>query len=142
MERTWVTMERARVKETLQASEARYRTLFEIPSRGFWWTSQHGYVTEISAGIAKMLGYSLEELVGRAWTDFVDDEWLATRSTEWKAHESGRSNSYRIKLRRKDGTAVWATVSGYPLRYTYGKYTDPLAASQDRPKERKTYLRS
>jgi len=135
-ERTWVTMERARVKETLQASEARYRTLFEIPSRGFWWTSQHGYVTEISAGIARMLGYSLEELVGRVWTDFVDEEWLATRSAEWKAHESGRTNSYRIKLKRQDGTPIWATVSGYPLRYAYGKYTDPLAASENITKER------
>jgi PAS domain S-box-containing protein len=127
-EYTWTAMERVRAETALQESEAKFRTLFETSNDGFWWLDRHGCVTEASSGLATMLGYTQEELIGRFWADFVDDAWLDKGQAEWEARRAGRSNRYEIKMKRKDGTGIWVRVGGAPVVDGKGEYTNILAA--------------
>ena len=130
-ERTWAAVERAKSEEALRANEAKYRKLFDTSNDGFWWADQHGFITEASEGAAKMLGYSPNELVGKFWTNFVDDTWLDKGYEIWKARKAGQSNRYEIKLKKKDGSSIWAKVSGASLLNENGTYDGTLAAFTD-----------
>lgn len=61
-ERTWASIERVRVGQALQASEAKYRQLFETSKDGFWWSNKDGLVTEAYTGIAELLGHDQAEM--------------------------------------------------------------------------------
>lgn len=123
--------ERARSQEALRKSEAKYRKLFETANDGFWWGDKDGYVTEANEGIANMLGYRQEELIGRFWADFVEDEWLDQGYEAWEMRRSGRSGRYQIKLKKKDGSDLWAAISGTPLLDGENEYAGTLAAFND-----------
>ena len=78
-----------------------------------------------------MLGYDKEELVGKLWPGFVDDEWLDKVNKEWEAQKSGKSNRYEIKLKRKDKSSIWAQVNGLSIMDKDGEYTGTLEAFKD-----------
>lgn len=130
-ERTWTAMERARVEKALRESEARYRQLFKTSHDGFWWSDQDGYVTEANTGVAELLGYPLDELVGQCWETFVDEEWHETALQKRADRKRGRPNRYEVKLKKKDGSPVWAYLSGTPLIDEGGKYAGSLVAFAD-----------
>lgn len=135
-ERIGVRAEKARTWEILPQSEAKYKALFETAGGGLWWTDQDGYVIEISPSMAEMLGYRSEEVVGRVWTEFVSDQGLSKGSEKGREHQGRRANSYKIGLRKKDGTILWEDISVYPLRCTYGRHTTP-SRGYEQEKERK-----
>ena len=130
-ERTWTAIERVRLEKVLKENEAKYRRLFETSNDGFWWADRYGYVTEANEGTAKMLGYSQEELIGRFWGDFVDNEWLDQGHKEWEARKTGASNRYEMKLKKKDGSTIWARVSGSSLQDEHREYAGTLVAFTD-----------
>ncbi|MDR7870453.1 MAG: ATP-binding protein [Tissierellaceae bacterium] len=136
-ERTWVAIERARFEKALQENEAKYRKLFETSNNGFWWTDEYGYVVETNEGTAKMLGYSQEELVGKFWAEFVADEWLDEGYRGWNARQSGKSSSYEIELKKKNGNYIWAIISGVPLMDEDGEYVGTLVAFKDITEQKK-----
>ena len=78
-----------------------------------------------------MLGYRQEELIGRFWADFVEDEWLDQGYEAWEMRRSGRSGRYQIKLKKKDGSDLWAAISGTPLLDGENEYAGTLAAFND-----------
>ena len=115
----------------LRQGEAKYRTLFETSNDGFWWLDKDGYVTEINEGTARLLGYNRDEIIGKRWIDFVDVECLDKGYHELQERKSGRASRYEIKLNRKDGSSIWATVSGSPLMDEHHEYCGALAAFND-----------
>ena len=130
-ERTWAAIERTRLEKVLKRNEAKYRRLFETSNDGFWWADRRGYVTEANEGTAKMLGYRQDELGGRFWGDFVDDEWLHQAQKEWEARKTGLSNRHEMKLKKKDGSSIWARVSGSSLLDDSHEHAGTLVAFSD-----------
>ena len=136
-QRTWVAVERARAEKALRESEAKYRTLFETSNDGFWWGDKHGRVGEINQGTAQMLGYTQDEALGMFWTDFICNMWLGKGYKEWEDSESGKPKRHNIRLKKKDGTCIWARVSGSSLEDENGNYTGTLVAFADITEEKK-----
>jgi diguanylate cyclase (GGDEF)-like protein/PAS domain S-box-containing protein len=91
----------------LAENERRYRRLFEGSLAGIYRTSPDGRFFECNPALARLLGYgSAEELMqaGAAtlYFDPSERERLLAR-----LHTAGRLNSLEVRLRRKDGGAVW-----------------------------------
>jgi diguanylate cyclase (GGDEF)-like protein/PAS domain S-box-containing protein len=91
----------------LAENERRYRRLFEGSLAGIYRTSPDGRFFECNPALARLLGYdSAEELVqaGAAtlYFDPSERERLLAR-----LQTAGRLNSVEVRLRRKDGGAVW-----------------------------------
>ena len=63
--------ERKRIDDARQASDARYRTLFEYAPDGILIADRQGCYIDANASASRMLGYSLEELVGMQGSDIV-----------------------------------------------------------------------
>jgi PAS domain S-box-containing protein len=99
----------------LERSEARYRRLIETASEGITEIDTNTVITFANARMAEMLGYSIDEILGRPLVDFVVEDELADHSARMDNRRHGVSEEYERRYRHKDGHAVWAHVSARPL---------------------------
>jgi PAS domain S-box-containing protein len=94
----------------LQASEARYRSLFDEAPVGYHELDMDGQVIDINQTELKMLGYERQELIGQSiWQFVVEPESKAAVG----AKLAGRllpGRSYERTFRRKDGSTFPAIV--------------------------------
>ncbi|WP_051670366.1 PAS domain-containing hybrid sensor histidine kinase/response regulator [Bryobacter aggregatus] len=96
-----------RQSEALQASERRYRSLFENVAEGVYRSSEEGKILDANPALVSMLGYdSIEELrrvsIG---TDLYFDP--ADRLPEiYRLRRDGVVNNFELRLKRKDGSSL------------------------------------
>ncbi len=143
---------RKKVETELQKSEEKYRNLFEISNDGFWWTDSEGVITDTNKGLASMLGYQLNELVGRNWTDFVDSAFMDKGYQVCEEQRAGKKSLHEFKMKKKCGASIWVRGTGLPLHDEKGCLTGNLSTFTDitkkkqaeielrRNEEMKTYL--
>ena len=62
---------RIRAQRSLQASETRYRSLFEVSEDLFMILGRNGVILHANPASCRLLGYSLEELIGKGQADLV-----------------------------------------------------------------------
>lgn len=66
--------DRKRAEALTQASESRYRSLFDYAPDGILNADANGVYTDANASICRMLAYSRAELIGKSGIDIVSDE--------------------------------------------------------------------
>jgi PAS domain S-box-containing protein len=121
--------ERHRSAAALGASEARYRKIIETTSEGVWLIDEVDRTTFVNARMAAMLGYEVDEMLGRPLADFV---WGPPPDIRGKfARAAGRPRPHETRLRHKDGTPLWASLSNDSLHDDEGRYTGALAMVSD-----------
>jgi diguanylate cyclase (GGDEF)-like protein/PAS domain S-box-containing protein len=104
--------ERLRAQEALQATETRYRVLFEHNLAGVYRTTLDGEILDCNDSFARIFGYATREevLEHPAWDFYVSaDDRKATldRLKQWQM-----LSNYEMCLRRKDGSLVWVLENG------------------------------
>lgn len=99
---------RKRVVEALEASDRRYRKLFQY-SLGLICTHDHeGVLLSINPAAAKSLGYSIGEMIGRPLTDFIRPELHEKFRAYLLRVISNDSDSGMLELIAKDGSEhIW-----------------------------------
>jgi PAS domain S-box-containing protein len=68
--------ERKLIEEALRDSEARYRAIFENTGTGMLIIGEDTTVSLANAETEKILGYSIDEIKGKSWTEFIVKEDL------------------------------------------------------------------
>ncbi len=126
-----VRKEEEAVEQALRASEQLYRTIVETAEEGVWTIDADGRTTFVNSKMATMLGYSVEEMIGRPMFDFMDEEarQLARRNVERRRR--GIRERHDFKLLRKDGSSVWTSMAASPLYDAAGRYAGALAMVTD-----------
>jgi PAS domain S-box-containing protein len=147
--------ERMRAEERLQASETRYRDLFDNAPNAYLEVGTDGRIVSANRRLAELLGYGVEELVGALIHSFMPDTPAGkARSLEiYKKHLAGESVSgWELELRRKDRRPLWVNVWMEPGRGPDGSVqasrsffvdiTDRVLAERDRARlqEHNLYL--
>jgi PAS domain S-box-containing protein len=111
--------ERKKAEEALQASEEKYRGLYNSLLDGVVRASPDDRIIECNQAFADMLGYAQEELRGRHCQDLTPARWHAFEAqilTE-QVLSRGYSDEYEKEFIRKDGALVpvsvkiWRTVN-------------------------------
>jgi PAS domain S-box-containing protein len=115
------------MEEAVRKSEEKYRRIVETAKEGVWSVDADHRTTFANQAIAGMLGWAAEELSGRSILDFMEAD-SAQRLREHLEHRSG-SSDYR--LRRKDGSEMWAIISGSPHIDGNGEYAGALLMITD-----------
>jgi PAS domain S-box-containing protein len=112
--------QRKTAEESLRQSEQRYRLLFERNLAGVFRCSTTGDVLDCNDSGARILGYdSREGLVGRLAAEvFFDPENKEADLHRMAQH--GNVSNREIRLRRKDGTAVWVMANSSLIKDQYG----------------------
>jgi PAS domain S-box-containing protein len=123
--------ERKQAEEALRESEAHYRRILETASEGIWMFNADSKTTFANDRIAEMLGYTVEEMLGRSLFDFVDEESRAIAATYVERRRQGIHERHDFKFRRQDGSDLWAIVSATPILDSVGEFVGVLRMITD-----------
>lgn len=119
--------ERRRTAEALVEQERKYRRIVDTASEGIWQVDLEGRTTFVNHRLASMLGYPLEQILGRPVSDFTDAEGRELLETGYLRCRQGITEQQEIKLQRRDGSALWVLMSTGPILDGAGKYAGALA---------------
>ena len=103
--------EREQTRKALIESESRYRRIVETTIEGIWAIDDQFRITFVNQRMAEMLGYPVEEIVGRRVDSFMFHEDVQDHLKKMGIRGPGGSDVYELRLRRKNGETLWATVS-------------------------------
>jgi len=114
--------EQVEARRALTDSEARFRATFENAAVGVALVGSDGSILRGNNCLARMLGYSAEELKSRTFQHLTHPDDLATNLSVLNKTLVGDTESYCIEKRyvRKDGGTVWASLSVGSVRKTDG----------------------
>jgi len=123
--------EHKRVEEALRDSEEKYRTIVETAGEGIWILDGNYVTVFVNARMAEMMGYSVDELIGKSGYDFVYKEDLELgKQISAEAIEDKKLGA-EFKYRKKDGSPLWAIVSTKKLFDDNGKSMGSFAMFTD-----------
>ena len=96
--------ERRQAEQALRDREERYRLIVETAEEGIWTIDAQARTSFVNPKMAQMLGYTVEEILGRPVTDFMEEEWRAVTEENLKRRQQGIVEHRDFKYRRKDGS--------------------------------------
>ncbi|MEQ9480762.1 PAS domain S-box protein [Coleofasciculus sp. F4-SAH-05] len=121
----------AQPSETIQESDALYHLMVETASEGVWMFDVNSQTIFANSRMAEMLGYRVEEMIGRSLFDFMDAESRPLYSTYVLRRRHGIQERHPFKFRRKDGSELWAIVSATPILNAQGEFVGVLRMITD-----------
>ncbi|MBP7689605.1 MAG: PAS domain S-box protein, partial [Thermoflexales bacterium] len=122
---------RRQTEATLRASEERYRRIFETAEEGIWLIDANSLTTLANDKLARMLGYTVEEMLGQPLFAFMDEEGRAIAAANVERRKHGIKEQHDFKFKHRDGHDVWALLSTNPLLDPAGTYQGALAMITD-----------
>jgi len=104
----------------LRASEERFRALFTLAPIGITEARADGAIVAMNPHACAMLGYELDEVMGRSVTMFIDPDDRADQARSLAALSDTGAYSARRIFRRKDGTPITVIMSVGVVRSASG----------------------
>lgn len=113
---------RKQAEDALHESEKRFRTIFESAAIGIALVDGNGVPVAANPALARMLGYSAQELCGMAFTEFTHSDDAAADWELFRELQEGRRESYQMEKRylRKDQSVFWGKLTGSVVRDSEG----------------------
>ncbi len=125
--------EQKKALEAVEASEEKFRTLFEKSPIGLSLADKDCRFIDANNSFCQLLGYSKEEIVQKTVADitFEDDKPNLIRNSE--AVLSGASKGYSTEKRyiRKDGSPIWVEVTTAPITDKRGNFVYGMGMVND-----------
>ena len=142
--RTWDALERTRAELALQRSESNLRAMFDTLPVGILFAEMpSGRVTETNAKVEEIMGYTHD----LASTDAAYSDWVAFdedgRQVAIEEHPlfvavtTGETATRVFHHQRGDGTRVWVSVIGAPVRDPERRITGGLVTIVDVDREKR-----
>ena len=118
--------DRKNAEDAVQASEARFRSLFEFSPDAIVVTDQEGKISEINSQVQKSFGYERGELLGRAIEKLVPERFRHAHPrhrADYTSHARTRPMGAGLELfgQRKDGTEFPVDIMLSPIETAEGR---------------------
>jgi PAS domain S-box-containing protein len=123
--------EHKRVGKELGESEERYRRIVETANEGIWAMDEAFKTTFVNGQMALMLGYQVEEMLGRTVGSFMCEDELTDHQSKMQDRIQGLDGVYERRFRRKDGGECWCIVSAKALHDSQGRFAGSFAMFTD-----------
>jgi PAS domain S-box-containing protein len=107
--------DRKLTETALQSSESRYRQIVELAEEGIWVIDNDAITTYVNHAMARMLGYTELEILGRSFFDFMDEEAKQLANDRMKLRQEGIAERDEFRLKSKYGKDVWTYMSSSPV---------------------------
>jgi len=127
----WDIAERKRFEEALKESEKQYRNIVETSLDGIWVINTDFQTTYLNQRMADMLGYTMEEILGKEVKSFIFEEDLEDYELRAASRRRSLSEVFERRFLRKDGTAVWSIISSTALCDNEGRFTGSYSMFTD-----------
>ena len=123
--------------EALEQSEKGYRSIVETAAEGIWKINAEFETSFVNRRMADLLGYSVQEMLGRPLFDFMFKSDLEQKRCELQRRRQGVSEMLETRYRKKDGSELWARVSTSPIFAEDGDFEGALAMVSDITEEKR-----
>jgi PAS domain S-box-containing protein len=127
----WDISELKRIEHAHRRSEDRYRRLIENASEGIWTIDADQKTDMINPYGASVLGYTVEEMLGKPVIELVFPEDIQHSNEVLEALKDGAAEHRAVRIRHKDGHAVWVRSSSTPIYGERGEYLGALSIFLD-----------
>ncbi|MDD5313478.1 MAG: PAS domain S-box protein [Dehalococcoidia bacterium] len=117
--------------QRLPSSFSPYQPIFDSLNEGIWFTDTDGLITYSNINIAAMLGYAAEEMAGKPFTSFMEEQCRKDGARLIQKGKSGIKASSEIKFMRKDGTSMWAELAAGSIPDSKGNPPGIIIGVQD-----------
>jgi PAS domain S-box-containing protein len=118
-------------ERALRESEARYRTLVEAIPEGIVTVSADRTVTYINQPYAAMMGYTVDEVIGKKLETFFDADGLEVIRRQWALRQQGGKEPYEATMASKDGARIFVMIYPRPLFSEQGQFQGTTALVTD-----------
>jgi PAS domain S-box-containing protein len=107
--------ERKVAEEAISESRERLDTILKTTAQGFWLNDQDDNVLEVNDAMCEILGLPKEEVVGRNFFNFLDEENREIIREQNRMRKKGIHSLYEISIKRPDGQLVPCLMNASPL---------------------------
>jgi two-component system, cell cycle sensor histidine kinase and response regulator CckA len=107
--------ERVRAEEALRESDQRFRSYVETTQDLIWESDAEGILTYLNPAWEQVTGYSLSELLGRSYFDFVAEDEVEGKRVEFSHYPEGYDDGYPTTYITKDGSEIQLVFNTVPL---------------------------
>ena len=125
-----VTERRANEK-ALEESEEQYRRLVETVQEGIAFIDSEEYITYCNPAYAEIFGLTVENLVGRKLTDFLDEEGLRISAEQRTRRRNNEGSKYELPIIVAGGARRILSSSGSPIMGADGSFQGSVHAIVD-----------
>ncbi len=123
--------ERVRTEEALRESEEKYRQLVNLAQEGIWVIDKDSFTTFVNPSMAKMLGYSADEMMGKRLFSFMDERGVEIATRNVARRKQGITEQHDFEFLRKDGNRIIVTIETAPMMDEDGNYAGAIAGMID-----------
>jgi PAS domain S-box-containing protein len=106
---------RREIEESVRIAEVSGRELVENLSEVIYTADTDGFLTYVSPGVERLLGYMPEEVVGRHVRDFVHPDAHLHLAARMERVLAGQRQANEYRLVTKSGETRWAQSSSQPV---------------------------
>ena len=104
------------------SSRLKLESFFENSSFGYSLCDMNGYFLEINKKHAEMLGYTVDEVIGKHFSKFSEDSFSEEDEKQFqKLMKNGKYGPYNKKYLHKDGTIIEIEASGFVFKDVNGE---------------------
>ena len=123
--------ERKLAEVSLVESEKKYRELVESLYEGVWAIDSIDNTIFVNSRMAEMLGYTVEEMLGKSIFSFIDSIGRDTADSYIHSHGQEVRDRRRFDFRRKDGAIFHTSVSVSPRTDSKGSHAGTIVCIVD-----------
>jgi PAS domain S-box-containing protein len=127
----YVMKKRDTAEENTRKSEDRYRGLLELAQEGIWTIDKDNITTFVNSSMASMLGYSIDEMMGRDLFSFMDERGVETCKRNIERRKQGIKEQHDFEFIHKDGSRVFTAMETAPILDERGNYAGAIAGVID-----------
>lgn len=125
------TSEMRHSEAVLIESEEKYRSLIDTMQEGLGVQDKNGLIAFMNKRACEMLGYGIEELIGKPATFVFDEENRKILREQTAKRRRGERQSYEITWTRKDGGRIHTIIAPYPIFDEKGNFDGSVAVFTD-----------
>jgi PAS domain S-box-containing protein len=123
--------ERVAAQHELRDSEVRYRDILDSAYEGIWSVDAALVTDFVNLSMAGMLGYTVEEMLGRDLSDFTGEDRLRRAMASTRRQARGARERLEVTFLRKDATVLRALVTVNAVFDDAGAYVGNLVMVSD-----------
>lgn len=123
--------ERKSAERALSESEKKYKLLVTMLNEGIFMIDRNGTITFANNQLARMLGFALDEIVGKPVFSFLPPEVKDKAKQEIESERGGEVTQREVVMLRKDGSKLSGLMVTTPVMDVQGMSIGGLAAVID-----------
>lgn len=113
---TGTDITRQKMAEEARDQEETFRqSLIENMNQGYWYINKESTILDVNHAMCKILGCSLDEIVGKSFFDFLDAKNVELAKSKLAHDTRNIAGSYEIELQRTDGRNVPCINNRMPI---------------------------